>query len=77
MTQPKVTVYTKPACVQCEQTKKYLDKHNLAYETIDVSVDEKALEYITGLGYMAAPVVTFGENHWSGFRLDKLASIHN
>lgn len=76
MTQPKVTVYTKPACVQCEQTKKYLDRHNIAYETIDVSVDSAALEYITGLGYLAAPVVTFGEAHWSGFRLDKLASIH-
>jgi glutaredoxin-like protein NrdH len=72
----KVTVYTKPACVQCEQTKKYLDKHGIQYETIDVSVDADALDYITSLGYLAAPVVTFGQYHWSGFRLDKLAAIH-
>lgn len=27
------------------------------------------------LGYTAAPVVVAGEDHWSGFRPDKLATL--
>jgi glutaredoxin-like protein NrdH len=30
-----VTIYTKPACVQCNATYRALDKQGIAYETVD------------------------------------------
>ena len=67
-----ITVYSKPACVQCHATKRALDKKGLAYREVDVTVTPAALEYITeDLGYSMAPVVVVDEdNHWSGFRPD-------
>ena len=33
-----VTVYTKPACVQCTATKKALDRAGVDYETVDITM---------------------------------------
>lgn len=70
-----IAVYSKPACVQCTATKRALDKQGIEYELFDVSVDEKALETVKALGYMQAPVVIAGDDHWSGFRPDKIAQL--
>ena len=32
-----ITVYTKPACVQCNATYKALDKQGIAYDKVDIS----------------------------------------
>ena len=70
-----VTIYTLPSCVQCESTKKVLDKNNIEYSVVDLSMDESAYEMVKGLGYQAAPVVIAGDAHWSGFRPDLLGSL--
>lgn len=70
-----VTVYTKPACVQCNATYRALDKKGVTYESVDISTDPDALERLKALGYMQAPVVVTEADHWSGFRPDKIASI--
>lgn len=70
-----ITVYSKPACVQCTATYRALDKQGIEYEIFDVSVDEKALETVKALGYLQAPVVVTDDDHWSGFRPDKIASL--
>jgi glutaredoxin-like protein NrdH len=70
-----VTVYTLPACVQCESTKKYLANKDVPFDVVDMSEDPVALEMVKSLGYQAAPVVVAGEDHWSGFRPDKLATL--
>lgn len=75
-----VTLYSKPGCVQCTAVKRYLNEHNIDYMTFDVSVDEKALEVVRGLGYQAVPVtvVPFGQGestHFYGFDPLKLAEI--
>jgi glutaredoxin-like protein NrdH len=70
-----VTVYTKPACVQCNATYRALDKRGVAYDVVDVTEDAQALEHIKGLGYMQAPVVVTESDHWSGFRPDKIAQL--
>ncbi|MFV8161351.1 glutaredoxin-like protein NrdH [Mycobacterium sp. 134] len=72
-----ITVYTKPACVQCNATYKALDKAGISYEKVDISVDDEAREYVLGLGYLQAPVVVAGEEHWSGFRPDRIKAITN
>lgn len=70
-----VTVYTLPSCVQCESTKKYLTNKDVLFEVIDLSQDVTAMELVKALGYQAAPVVIAGDDHWSGFRPDKLSAL--
>lgn len=70
-----ITVYSKPMCVQCDATKRALDKQGVSYEIIDMSVDAEALEYVKSLGYVQAPVVMAGEQHWSGYRPDLIKKV--
>ena len=70
-----ITVYSKPMCVQCDATYRALDKQGLDYRSVDVTQDVEALEYIKGLGYQQAPVVIAGEDHWSGYRPDRIKAL--
>ncbi len=47
-----ITVYTKPACVQCNATYKALDKQGLSYEVVDISEVPEARDYVMALGYL-------------------------
>lgn len=71
----KTTVYTMPDCVQCNATKKYLDKYNIEFDTVDISTNPEAFELVNSLNYKNAPVVVHGSAHWSGFRPDKIALL--
>jgi glutaredoxin-like protein NrdH len=70
-----VTVYTKPACVQCTATYRALDKEGIEYASVDISEDPAARDFVMALGYLQAPVVVAGDEHWSGFRPDRIKSI--
>ncbi|EOM76262.1 glutaredoxin-like protein NrdH [Rhodococcus rhodnii] len=70
-----ITVYTKPACVQCNATYKALDKAGIEYTSIDISQDDEARDYVMALGYLQAPVVVAGDDHWSGFRPDRIKAL--
>ena len=70
-----ITVYTKPACVQCTATYRALDSKGIEYEVHDLSEDPAALEQVKALGYLQAPVVITDEDHWSGFRPDKIDEL--
>ncbi|BBZ45182.1 redoxin NrdH [Mycobacterium parmense] len=70
-----VTVYTKPACVQCSATYKALDKQGIAYDKVDITLDPEARDYVMALGYLQAPVVVTADGHWSGFRPDRIKAI--
>ncbi|MGP4057743.1 glutaredoxin-like protein NrdH [Mycobacterium sp. 4D054] len=70
-----VTVYTKPACVQCNATYKALDKQGVDYAVVDITTDPEARDYVMALGYLQAPVVVAGEDHWSGFRPDRIKAL--
>lgn len=52
-----VTVYSLPNCKNCNTAKHELDKRGIAYTTVDLSEDVKALETIKGRGFKSAPVV--------------------
>src|SRR5690606_6412075 len=47
-----ITVYSKPACVQCDATYRALDKRGIEYSIVDISQDAEALEMVRGLGYL-------------------------
>ena len=70
-----VTVYTLPSCVQCDSTKRMLKSIDVDYEEVDMSQDPVALEMVKTLGYTAAPVVVSGDDHWSGFRMEKIQAL--
>ncbi|BBY96348.1 glutaredoxin-like protein NrdH (plasmid) [Mycobacterium gallinarum] len=70
-----VTVYTKPACVQCNATYKALGKRGIAYDVVDISTDPEARDFVMALGYLQAPVVVAGDDHWSGFRPDRIRAL--
>lgn len=70
-----ITVYTKPSCVQCTATYRALDSKGIEYNVLDLSEDQNALQTVKELGYLQAPVVVTDEDHWSGFRPDKIEEL--
>lgn len=70
-----ITVYSRPACVQCTATTRALDRQGIEYTVIDVSADTNAYELVQELGYRQVPVVIAGEQHWSGFRPDMISAL--
>lgn len=70
-----ITVYSKPNCPQCAMTYRLLDQLGLEYQAVDVTQDQEALEYILSLGHKQAPVVAAGQEHWSGYRPDRLKTL--
>lgn len=45
------------------------------FEIVDLTEDPAAMEKVKGLGYQQAPVVIADEDHWSGFRPDKIQGL--
>ena len=72
-----ITVYTKPACVQCNATYKALEKQGIEFEKVDITADDEARDYVMSLGYLQAPVVVAGNEHWSGFRPERIKALVN
>ncbi|GAA3939825.1 glutaredoxin-like protein NrdH [Pseudoclavibacter caeni] len=70
-----VTVYSKPACVQCNATYRALDRRGIDYTVVDLTTDPDALARVKELGYMQAPVVVTDGGHWSGFRPDRIDAL--
>lgn len=78
---PPVTMLTKPQCVQCKMTARKLDEAGIAYQTIDLTESEAALEWAQGHDFMSAPIVVVGDmetedfNAWAGFRPDRIDAL--
>jgi glutaredoxin-like protein NrdH len=74
-----VTVYTNPNCVQCEQTKRFLDKEHIEY-TVENLQDpnnyNKVVEFINQ-GFKSAPIVVTDKDIWSGYHAEKLKGLLN
>nr|WP_312638958.1 glutaredoxin domain-containing protein [Rhodococcus qingshengii] len=56
-----ITVYTKPACVQCNATYRALDKAGIEYDVIDITDNAQARDYVMSLGYQRRS--SFGRRH--------------
>ena len=71
-----VTVYTKPNCMQCNFTKKYLTEKEIEFQTIDITESEEALAEVKGMGFQAVPVIVAkNEEAFYGFQPDRLAKL--
>ncbi len=75
---PKIKVYSTPACPYCTTLKEFLKSHNIEFEDIDVSLDEKALEeMVKKSGQMAVPVVEIDGQIVVGFDKEKICKLLN
>lgn len=71
----KITVWEKPNCVQCAQTKKEFDKRGIIYQVRRLDKSPKAIQRFLELGFMSAPIIETDDRRWSGFRLDRIKSL--
>lgn len=70
-----VTVYVKPSCVQCDATKRMMNKLNIEYQTVDIYENPDALPMLLEKGFQSAPVVMTDDDAWSGFQPDKINKL--
>lgn len=70
-----IKVYTTPDCMQCDQTKKFLDRNHVPYDAVDLTTNPDAMKLVQDMGYKSAPVVIVDGDDWSGFRFDKLKDV--
>lgn len=71
----KVTVFSKPACGQCEATKRHLNKLGVEYDVVDLTQDPESLARVKSMGHSQAPVVEYGGISFAGFQPDLLNEL--
>jgi len=71
-----IKVYSTPTCPYCDLLKDYLKDNNIEFEVIDLSQDEKAVQYIMEkTGKMAVPVTEIDEELIVGFDRAKISQV--
>lgn len=77
----KLRVYSAPSCPYCVSLKLFLKEHNIDFEEVDISKDEKAAqEIITKTNQMGVPVLEINGQFVIGFdkeRISKLLDIND
>ncbi|PPI88949.1 NrdH-redoxin [Candidatus Pantoea edessiphila] len=71
-----ITVYIKNNCIQCNATKNALNLKGINYRLIDLDIKPEVIENLKYLGYHQIPIVITDNDHWSGFRPDKIANLY-
>ena len=77
----KVVIYSTPTCGYCRLAKQFLTENNIAYEDVDVAVDEaRATEMVQLSGQMGVPVIVITQDDGSqevlvGFQQERLQEL--
>lgn len=71
-----IKVYSQPGCHACEDTKAYLNRHDVAFQDLDITKDHGAIDELERLGSQSTPTVVTDEEFWIGHRVDRLAKLH-
>lgn len=71
-----VTIYSRPGCGACEQTRKVLDRLHVPYTEFDIDDDGVEPPEVDGIG-LPIVVVDRGNHYesWTGFRYDKIKTL--
>ena len=73
---PQVRVFSTSACPYCVTLKEFLKEHQVEFEDINVTEDEKAREeVIKKSGQMGVPVVEIGGEIIIGFDKEKITKL--
>ena len=70
-----ITIYSKPNCMACNFTKKYLDDKGVPFEEIDVFKNAEALAMLRDKGFSQMPVVSIDGEFHTGFQPNILAKV--
>lgn len=71
-----VKIYTTPTCPYCKLAKEFMTQHNIPFQEVDVSKDEKALEeMVQKSGQLGVPVIDVDGALMIGFNRRKLAEL--
>lgn len=78
--QQHVTVYSTPACMQCQATKRWLKGRDIAFTEVHLERDAQAAADLRAKGFTSAPVVRVirpngADVAWSGFRVSQLETL--
>jgi len=73
----KVTVWSKPGCVQCNATKQDLDRKGIRFEEESLVENPDQLALFVAAGHKSAPIVVFQDMVWTGFRPDMHAQVQS
>jgi glutaredoxin-like YruB-family protein len=74
----KIRIFSTPSCPYCVTLKEFLKHHEIEFEDIDVSKDEKAAEeMIQKSGQMGVPVVDVDGQIVVGFDKPKIVKLLN
>ena len=76
MEKSTVIVYSKPNCMQCQFTKKFLENKGIPFEVKDIEQNEQAINEVKQLGFSSLPVVIAeGIEAFNGFRPELLSRL--
>lgn len=71
-----VRLFVKPYCGWCQKAMRWLDDHDVEYETVDVIADETAFDEMIRLsGQELAPVIEMDGEILADFGPDQLAEF--
>ena len=68
-----ITIYSKPNCMACNFSKKYLEDKGVEFKEINVFEDAEALAMLRDKGFSQMPVVDVNGEFHTGFRPELLA----
>lgn len=73
----RVTVYSLPNCVQCDRTKKLMDREGIVYEPVELVEHPELAAQFKEEGLLQAPIVVVGNDgrRWTGFRPDLIEEL--
>lgn len=52
-----ITLYSKPHCPYCVMAKQYLEKHEFEFETVDITENDSAREFLLSEGHRTMPQI--------------------
>ena len=55
-----ITLYTKPICPFCNRAKAWLTKHDIPFETIDITEDDSSRNFLKEAGHKTVPQIYVG-----------------
>ena len=70
-----IKVYSKPNCMACNFSKKYLEDRGVEFEEIDVFKNAEALAMLRDKGFSQMPVVSIDGEFHTGFQPNILAKV--
>lgn len=73
-----ITIYSKPQCSACTQTKKWLERNDLEYEEEQLADHPDIVEEVKASGHTAAPIcITDQGSWWAGMDLGRLKAYRS